>query len=194
LRWVDEIISPVRNAQVLLNRFSTYPKNLKTSSLFIAESLQTDLKNAQSLLRSELNSLNFQQFLSYQNFETNESIPTIHSNEPVIGYLKEFNSAAWKSLSKAAMKADDDGLHKVRIKAKKVRYLAEASVPIIGKSLKDQAKIAGKIQTSLGYLQDSFMMSATIEFLEAAQEILEYERKERKQIKKNWRRFARHNF
>ena len=190
LKWVDEVISPVRNAQVLLNRFNTYPKPLMIENSQLGNDLRHELKNSQEKLALELISPTFQQFLSYQNFETRESIPCLHSTEPVIHYLKEFNRAAWKSLSKAIAKADDDHLHKVRIKAKETKYLAEASIPVIGKTLKDNGKIAGNIQSALGYLQDSLMMTAAT----TSVEILEYEKKERKQIKSDWRKFVKHNF
>lgn len=190
LRWVDEVISPIRNAQVLLDRFDAYSEPLRIRNKEILDSLRKDLVDCQSKLQLELNSLTFQQFLSYQNFEIKESIPTIHSNEPVNRYLKKFNTAAWRSLSKVAVKEGDDQLHKVRIKAKEVKYLAEASLPILGKSLKEQAKIASKVQISLGCLQDSLMMTAVV----SSPEILKYEEKEQKQIKNDWHRFVKRNF
>ena len=190
LRWVDEVISPVRNAQVLLDRFSSYPESIKIRNDQLSELLREDLKKCQLQLQLDLTLPTFRQFFSYQHFGTQESIPCLHSNELVINYLERFNATAWRTLSKAAVKADEDHLHEVRIKAKKVKYLAEASIPVIGNSLKSHAKIAAKIQTALGYWQDSKMMSASANSFE----ILEYEKKQRKQIKKDWGKFVKRNF
>jgi CHAD domain-containing protein len=190
LRWVDEVISPVRNAQVLLDRFSGYSDAIKNRNDQFSKVLQEDLKKCQTQLQRDLTLPIFRQFLSNQNFETQDSLHCIHSNELVINYLKHFNATAWETLTKAAVKADEDQLHMVRIKAKKVKYLAEASIPVIGNSLKKHAKIASKMQRNLGYLQDSIMMTA----VSNSPEVLEYEKKQRKQIKNDWRKFVKRNF
>ena len=190
LRWVDEVISPVRNVQALLDRFSSYPDSIKIRNDQLSELLRKDLKKCQMQLQLDLTLPAFQQFLSFLNFETQESIPCSHSNELVINYLERFNATAWETLLKAAVKADEDHLHEVRIKAKKVKYLAEASIPVIGKSLRNHVKIASNIQSTLGYLQDSKMMTASADSVE----ILEYEKKQRKKIKNDWKKFVKRNF
>jgi CHAD domain-containing protein len=187
---VDEVISPVRNVQALLDRFSSYPDSIKIRNDQLSELLRKDLKKCQMQLQLDLTLPAFQQFLSFLNFETQESIPCSHSNELVINYLERFNATAWETLLKAAVKADEDHLHEVRIKAKKVKYLAEASIPVIGKSLRNHVKIASNIQSTLGYLQDSKMMTASADSVE----ILEYEKKQRKKIKNDWKKFVKRNF
>jgi CHAD domain-containing protein len=71
--------------------------------------------------------------------------------------------AAWKKLSKRARKLDPDdpeeAFHKVRIRAKRVRYASEAVAPSLGhegeKKAAAFAKYAEKVQDALGANQDA---------------------------------------
>jgi CHAD domain-containing protein len=46
-------------------------------------------------------------------------------------------------------------LHRVRIKAKQLRYIAEAAVPIVGRPARRTAKAAERVQTVLGHHHDA---------------------------------------
>lgn len=65
----------------------------------------------------------------------------------------------WRKLKKAARRADrrptDRQLHKVRIRAKQVRYAAELLSPVLGKPALSAAKAAKHLQTLLGHHQDA---------------------------------------
>lgn len=54
----------------------------------------------------------------------------------------------------------DAALHEVRKSAKRLRYAAEAAVPVLGKRAKKLAKSATRIQETLGILQDSVVSRA----------------------------------
>jgi CHAD domain-containing protein len=49
----------------------------------------------------------------------------------------------------------DEALHQVRIMAKRLRYAAEASAPVIGRSARDLAAGAAGLQGVLGDMQDA---------------------------------------
>jgi CHAD domain-containing protein len=66
---------------------------------------------------------------------------------------------SWRQLSKAARRAErrptDRHLHKVRIRAKQVRYAAELLSPVVGRPARSSAKAAKRLQTLLGHHQDA---------------------------------------
>ena len=49
----------------------------------------------------------------------------------------------------------DPDLHRIRIRAKRVRYAAEAVAPVVGKKARRFARAAAKLQDTLGELQDA---------------------------------------
>jgi len=72
--------------------------------------------------------------------------------------------AAWKSLRKAVRRAGDApadaALHRVRIKAKRARYAAEAFVPFAGGAARRFAKRAARLQEVLGEQHDAVCAAA----------------------------------
>jgi CHAD domain-containing protein len=65
--------------------------------------------------------------------------------------LKEFRSAAGETIYRPTAIAD---LHELRIRAKRLRYAIELSMPCWGKRIKEVAKEVALMQTSLGELHD----------------------------------------
>jgi CHAD domain-containing protein len=67
--------------------------------------------------------------------------------------------APWKKLARRASSAgahpDDETLHRIRIDAKRVRYAAEAFVPVMGKRAARFAAAVGSLQSVLGEHQDA---------------------------------------
>jgi CHAD domain-containing protein len=65
----------------------------------------------------------------------------------------------WKKLRRHVRRVGpdptDEQLHQVRIRAKHLRYAAEAAEPVIGKPARNSAKAAEKVQILLGSHQDS---------------------------------------
>lgn len=55
---------------------------------------------------------------------------------------------------------DDRSLHRLRIKAKRLRYAAETATPTVGKSARRTARRAKKVQTVLGEVHDAAAMAA----------------------------------
>jgi CHAD domain-containing protein len=57
----------------------------------------------------------------------------------------------------------DADLHEVRIRAKRVRYAAEAVAPVVGKNARAFAKAAARLQDVLGDLHDAVVAAAWLE-------------------------------
>ena len=72
--------------------------------------------------------------------------------------------APWKHLKSALDQASEDpsdaSLHGARIRAKRVRYAAEAVTPVFGKRAANFAKAAADLQEVLGEHQDSVVARA----------------------------------
>jgi hypothetical protein len=65
----------------------------------------------------------------------------------------------WRHLQRAVDALGDDppdeALHEVRIRAKRVRYAAEAAAPVVGKSARRMAVAVAEVQGVLGDLHDA---------------------------------------
>ena len=142
---------------------------------------------AEANFKNNLNSQQFTAFLATIDPADSESIPIPKADEPIYKYLKEFNKEQWKSMTRKIRNLKEHQFHQIRIKSKKVRYLAEASIPILGNRLEKHAVLANQIQILLGELQDSTMMTqiATSPYL------LEIERREVERIEITWEQLAR---
>lgn len=70
----------------------------------------------------------------------------------------------WRHLQKAVESLGDDpedeALHEIRIRAKRVRYAAEAAVGVIGEPARRLAKAAAGLQSVLGEMQDAVVAEA----------------------------------
>ena len=190
LKVVDEMISPLRNAQVLLNRFRKYPAPLLESNAGFEASLEMTLREREAKFQLDMQSQEFVKWIESLNIENLQRVPTLNPENEVHGSLKAFNKEQWKSLSKSARDSTPDSLHKVRIKAKKVRYLAGASIPVLGDKMEKHEQDASQIQQLLGELQDSRMM---IDLVDSG-EICEFEKRESKRLVREWRILARESF
>jgi CHAD domain-containing protein len=73
--------------------------------------------------------------------------------------LPELVGDQWRALRRKVRKAgrdpDDEALHKIRIRAKRLRYAAETAEPIVGKPAAKTARRAEAIQSVLGDLHDT---------------------------------------
>ena len=187
LKAADEIISPLRNAHVLTDRFNGYPESIVNSNFALCVRLEKMLSEAEATFQNKLNSQQFTAFLAIIDLTKGGSIPALNPDELVFKHLKKFNKQQWNSLTRKILNTKKHQLHQSRIKAKKVRYLAEASIPILGERIEKQARLANQIQTLLGDLQDSTMMTqiATSPYL------LEIERREVERIEITWEQLAR---
>ena len=81
------------------------------------------------------------------------------STELARDVLPTLAGVGWRDLRKTVRRAQrrpsDRHLHKVRIRAKQVRYAAELLAPVIGKQAVSTAKAAKHLQTLLGHHQDA---------------------------------------
>ncbi|HXW51996.1 MAG TPA: CHAD domain-containing protein [Candidatus Acidoferrales bacterium] len=93
-----------------------------------------------------------------------------HASAPALAELPSLVEERWRKLCKAVEElgeeADDEQLHRLRIKAKRCRYAAEAIVPIGGKPVARFARRVQRLQKILGDLHDAVVAEERLHEIE----------------------------
>ena len=106
----------------------------------------------------------------------------------------------WKRLRRAVAKLDDNPtdqeLHQIRIKAKRLRYSADAAAVAVGKPARRLAKAAANLQdllgahhdavTAEGWLRESAAAVRANAGVFVAGELVTIQRREQKQLRQSW--------
>jgi CHAD domain-containing protein len=167
LKWVGVTLGMVRDADVL------------ATGLDLSSASQTQ-PDASSSLRAELveqrrhaidhvvEMVNSERYLALL-----DALDAAAEQPPFLGRLAEKRAsralpkivkrpvkALRKQVGKVAKHPTDHQLHKIRIRAKQVRYVAEAAVPVVGKKATRLAEAAEALQTQLGKHHDAVVAEA----------------------------------
>jgi|GEM_PF-1997158 len=168
LEWLDSYVRPVRDVDVLILRLNNDVKQLgmeidseviKSLHLSLAIASQRERARLKIAMDSQLFSELMQELGSW----TVDSIAFRKEPRILENWLKELGRASRKEIFTIALnlneQSPDRELHKLRIKSKRARYLAEASIPVLGQKAKRRAKEYESIQNFLGEYHDSYVMS-----------------------------------
>jgi CHAD domain-containing protein len=157
------MLGGVRDADVLLGQLESLSGDLREEDRAAAARFLGKLEGEREMARSTL--LGFIDSSDYDELVEDliswaHDPPLEHAAEdPASDVLPALLKRRWKALRKAAKVADqeqsDESLHRVRIKAKRLRYAAEVAAPVLGKQTAAAAKAAEDLQDVLGTLQDS---------------------------------------
>ncbi len=83
----------------------------------------------------------------------------LHPDDPARRVLPELVRRPWRKLRRTVRAAGahptDPQLHRIRIRAKQLRYAAEAAAPVVGKQARRMADAAEALQTVLGDHHDA---------------------------------------
>ena len=83
----------------------------------------------------------------------------LHPNDPARRVLPKLVRRPWRKLCRTVRAAGahptDPQLHRIRIRAKQLRYAAEAAAPVVGKQARRMADAAEALQTVLGDHHDA---------------------------------------
>jgi CHAD domain-containing protein len=174
LRWYASVLGVVRDLQVLgahlRSALDALPDELILGpvSARLEQTLLTELTDAQRALSTAMRSRRYLALL--RDLQTWSSEPPVTS--AAAKPAKRVEKYLLKAEKKLAQRREharllpahdagrDEALHRTRKAAKRARYTAELSEPVLGKAARTSLKAAKKLQTELGDRQDAVVAAA----------------------------------
>ena len=169
LTWLGDALRDVRDLDVLGARLSARVDALALEDRRAGERLvkraRAERSGARERLLADLRSDRYRNLLQRLVEvaaapgvrEQDASRPASEAMEPLMGQPWSHLERACRSLGPDA---PDEDLHEARIRAKRVRYAAEALAPMMGRSAREFAKAAEELQEVLGRHQDAVVAAA----------------------------------
>jgi CHAD domain-containing protein len=164
LKWLGHELGAVRDAEVLRERLGGRADALDARDRRAADALLARLDQRQSAAREELvRSMREPRYARLLDelvdaANTPAVLPEV-ADAPASEALRSALEAPWKHLENAMDTASadptDENLHAARIRAKRVRYAAEAVSEVFGKRARRFAEAAVALQDVLGEHQDA---------------------------------------
>jgi CHAD domain-containing protein len=162
LRWLQDALSPVRDADVLLTRLQELAEKLSPSDYRRAEEIlqpwRAERTAAHERLRQTLRDERYVPLLSDLVEAAKGPRCAPEAERRACGLLAAILKRPWKKARKAVRRAgpvpSNRALHDIRIKSKHLRYAAEAFAPVAGKPARRFARSVEALQTTLGNQHD----------------------------------------
>lgn len=174
LEWLADLLGGVRDLDVLMQRLDAAAADLRPDIDPLFTGVTAARERSRNALYEGLRSKRYGELLERLVRSAQNPPVTPEANRPCSRVLVPPVAATWKQLEKAVRKAgkepDEDHLHKIRIRAKRVRYAAEAVAPALGnegRKASDLASAAARLQDVLGEHQDAVVAEARIRDLVA---------------------------
>jgi CHAD domain-containing protein len=161
LKWLGAALGELRDADVLADQLTDAP-------LALCQRLAVQRAAAGQRLAEGLTSARYVNLLDRLHAGS-ERLPVAagadHEAERLAGdVLPSLVAARWRAVrrqvSRAAQHPTPAQLHRIRIKTKRLRYAAEAAIPVIGKPAQRTASAAERVQTVLGQHHDAVTAEA----------------------------------
>lgn len=181
LRWLGDVTSPIRDLDVLLMRLREETAGFDEDELAAAEQLMSALVRERGTHRialgRALSSARYQRLLAGLAALANgdgdgEQAPM--TGTKLVRSLRKPYQALREAIDELGDDPDDDQVHALRIKGKRLRYAAETALPAAKKSDAKQLgkliKAAKRLQDVLGEHQDAVVAAQRVRELGAAQE------------------------
>jgi CHAD domain-containing protein len=169
LKWLGRELGEVRDAEVLRERLGGRMEALDPRDRRAGEALLRGIDDRQAASREELvRSMREPRYARLLNELVDAAnapaVLTEAADAPASKALRPALDAPWKHLETAMETAGsdptDENLHAARIRAKRVRYAAEAVSPVYGKRARAFAEAAVDLQDVLGEHQDAVVAGA----------------------------------
>jgi CHAD domain-containing protein len=163
LRWIGDLLGPVRDLDVQILRLGERAPDLEADLAPMIAGLKDRRERARQSLLQALRSDRYRSLLDRLVEAVHEPAVLAEGAGASSGQaVRPLLDAAWKRLKRQeetlSAGADDADYHQVRIRAKRLRYAAEAVAPAMGKeseATKQLASRAADLQDLLGSLQDA---------------------------------------
>jgi CHAD domain-containing protein len=168
LKWLADLLGQVRDTDVLLERFSGHLDELPAGDQKAGRQLLARLNEQRDQARRRLlGAMGTEKYVELlEDLVAAAAAPALlpGADRPADEVMPPLVRKPWKKLRKEVRKAGDDPpdekLHKIRIRAKRARYAAEAVEPVFGESAADFADAVSDIQSVLGDHQDAVVGEA----------------------------------
>ena len=168
LKWLAGLLGAVRDTDVLLQRFhadlAALPDEDAALGPQLLEGLEGQRAAVHDLLLGAMAERRYATLLDDLVAAATSPALLPDADGPAAEALPPLVAKPWKKLAKAVRAAGrqpgDAELHQIRIRAKRVRYAAEAVVPAVGKRAKRFAKAAEALQEVLGEQHDAVVAEA----------------------------------
>jgi CHAD domain-containing protein len=162
LGWIGGLLGAVRDADVLLERLDHRIAGLPASDVDDGKKLLVALaerrEHARATLLGAMRSNRYLALLDRLIEAAREPALALDVDVDDLE-LANFARRPWRKLRKAVKALSDEPsdheLHRVRIRAKRARYAAEAVAPVFGKRARSFARAVAAIQDVLGEHQDA---------------------------------------
>lgn len=168
LKWVASILGGVRDLDVMRDRLlKRVPDPTGLAPLF--DHLASQREDARKQLLAGLDSPRYVSLLEDLVGSTRDLPVTAEAERPSGKVLRTVVADSWQTLGKAGRLLDpqdpEEDWHRVRIKAKRTRYAAEAAARALGPASKDAREFASRcagVQDVLGEHQDAVVARDTV--------------------------------
>jgi CHAD domain-containing protein len=169
LRWIAGLLGEVRDIDVFKENVEVTASDLHDDLKLLNQRLDERHAEARAELSEALSGGRYIALLDSVVAAARDPHLTDEAARPATEVLPALVAKAWKKLARQARDLSHDSspeaFHKVRIKAKKVRYAAEAVGPALGKRSSDAKDFAARVeavQEVLGDHQDALVAGETI--------------------------------
>lgn len=205
LRWIAGLLGFVRDGDVLLERMrrrsGELPEGLARGAAEVLATLETDRDVAHARLLTAIRDRRYLELLDRLVAEANDPSLLPEAGRLAVVVVPDLVLRPWTSLEKAARrlgkKPSDAELHDLRIRTKRLRYAAEAAIPLYGDEASALARSAADLQTILGDLNDAVVARSWLrewagqdrseEGVAAARELARRERETARRKRARWR-------
>ncbi len=176
LRWLGGALGTVRDVDVLTLRLDETSRWLLETDDYPLRIMMTALHAEREIRRrallESLDQDRYFELLDRMVDAANDPLLSPSVDRASRDALLNLARGPFKNLSKTVRELPDEPadpyLHRIRIRAKRVRYAAEAVAPVVGEKAVRFAKAAARLQDALGELQDAVVAHAWL--MEAAQD------------------------
>jgi CHAD domain-containing protein len=170
LRWLGGELGEVRDIEVLSDRLRADVARLPTTEQPAGERLvrrlSTEWRASRERLSEALETPRYKTLRDHLVAGAQHPRCTPSANVCAVDALPAVVRRPWKKLRRTvdALGTDpsDDALHATRIRAKRVRYAAEATVPVFGKRARRFAAALARVQEVLGDHHDAVVARAWV--------------------------------
>ena len=166
LRWLQDRFSPVRDIDILVQHIEELAEELSpnetTHAAQLIDEWHEEQKRAHETLRNEIREPRYTELLNAIVQAATHPREIEMAKQSACDVTPKLLQGAFKKVRKAVRRAglppSDRDLHQIRIKAKHLRYGAEAFACVLGRRAERLAAEAEELQTILGDEHDGVVM------------------------------------